>query len=746
MPGIFPIQTHFSAGEISPKARGRVDSPLFKAGLATCKNFIPTPQGSLISRPGSRYAGFENLTVDEGIRLIPFKSKRAGDFMVTLKAASLSVRSSAGELQPSGTERLTNPRFDPVAGGMLTGWTATNALWRANTDIQDGGMVSIRGWYWQNGAPTEVRQSVSVPAGTYTIRASLLAGGGESPDVITLKAGTTLHGSELGSMAFPSIGGDIKFDFSVGGTTTVYIEVARPTSAAVYNQAWAALTEVSLQEFTSTGLTTPWVEGELDGVRYVQETAKDRMILVHPRYEPQILSRSSAGNWTLTAMTAASGYAAWNGGTAWGFTGSNWPSVVEVFQGRLYLAATPDKPNTFWASKPGALLDFTSGLTAGDAFSYDIATKGKIVWMRAQKVMLVGTDGEEYSITASDGVVYIGNIDIRMESSYGSCGIDAKSLGDQVIFVSGDRRKVRSLAFSLEGNGWFSQDLTMPSEHITKPVISDMVFLRDPYNTIALLLSDGTMACGNYDKSGGLIGWWRLTAKGRVIRAVAGVDGPLGSDLWAITSGGIDSAYYDINVVERFPMYETGDAIDLGGTPGAVVYQRHGYGAPPPSAWCFPVGSGLIAGLYMSLCLDGVWYDNLDTDTGTTTNPVVIVSPVGDFTPVRFARYGRQIELEAETLPLEGGNPAGSAQGFKVHRADLVVRLNESGLPLLDGQVAEPGRTIGESLPEPMTPVTVDATAKGIGYIDGGIVTITQPLPTRTEICALYGGLQMNKV
>ena len=55
MPKANPVQTTFSGGEFSPLIQGRVDSERYKTGLDICLNYIPTLQGPLVRRPGSKY-------------------------------------------------------------------------------------------------------------------------------------------------------------------------------------------------------------------------------------------------------------------------------------------------------------------------------------------------------------------------------------------------------------------------------------------------------------------------------------------------------------------------------------------------------------------------------------------------------------------------------------------------------------------------------------------------------------------
>ncbi len=55
MPNVSLIQSDFSAGEISPRLRGKTDSREYQSGLAFCENFEVTPQGSLEMRGGTEF-------------------------------------------------------------------------------------------------------------------------------------------------------------------------------------------------------------------------------------------------------------------------------------------------------------------------------------------------------------------------------------------------------------------------------------------------------------------------------------------------------------------------------------------------------------------------------------------------------------------------------------------------------------------------------------------------------------------
>ena len=52
-----PIQESFSAGEVSPRLYGRVDSGGYREGLRLMTNFVASARGPAKSRQGFRYLG-----------------------------------------------------------------------------------------------------------------------------------------------------------------------------------------------------------------------------------------------------------------------------------------------------------------------------------------------------------------------------------------------------------------------------------------------------------------------------------------------------------------------------------------------------------------------------------------------------------------------------------------------------------------------------------------------------------------
>src|ERR1700685_1922833 len=85
MPKAAVLQSAFNAGELSPLMYGRTDSPRYKQGLATCLNYIPTLQGPLQRKPGTKYCTAVKDSTNPPV-LIPFTFSETQNYMLEFGA------------------------------------------------------------------------------------------------------------------------------------------------------------------------------------------------------------------------------------------------------------------------------------------------------------------------------------------------------------------------------------------------------------------------------------------------------------------------------------------------------------------------------------------------------------------------------------------------------------------------------------------------------------------------------------
>lgn len=713
MPVSDPAQTSFAGGELSKRLRGRFDSDLYKRSLDLVENFAVLPQGGLRSRWGSGYS--RTLAANPLVRLRDFRVPGQQDFTVELGDSFLRLYDSGALVDFIGSNFVRNGNFteytglkESTPGSGIFGlycdayWTVSRGTFgtAAIFPVKDAS-GSFANLQIIAGA---VRQAVYLPAGPVTIAFSYAG----SLDLIRCRLGSTPGGEEVYAADFAHTADGFTFAnvtsgvVNVPATGTYYLEFDQTTNnpGTIYSLKLItiAITVSTLQ------LPTPWTAAMVGDVQTVGETGQQRLMLFHPNAAPMSLQLLNGVTWAFGPITFSGQPKEWGG--------TNWPGVAELHQGRLWLAGTPNERNSFWASKSGNLFDFTTGDQAGDALSYKLATKGAIRWMRGQRMLLVGTDIGEHSVTANGQVVTVSDIDVHAVSAFGSAdGDSAVNIGSMVLYLSPDRRKVRAIAFENESQNWESKDVTFVAEHITEGGVKEIHYARDPDQNIVVVMKDGTVRCCTFDRAEQVQAWWRVTTDGQVLSAAVS-DGPAGSIAWLAVqrTGGV--------FLEKLAMREVGQPVlDAYVTLAGPLLE----GVPV-------AGLAHLEGKAVKIIIDGA----IEEDQ---------VVAGGAITPARdgaAAIVGLGYTQTAVTLPLEAGGARGTAQGTKRRRVKTVLLLNDSALPLVNGERAA-DRTPSTAMDTPEARMTGECEARGLGYDDRGQVTIEQDLPLRTEVLALYG-------
>jgi hypothetical protein len=675
-----PLQTSFAGGELSPRLHGRVETDLYARGLSLCRNFEVLPQGPLRMRAGTVYVGEEAAAP----RLIPFRvSGSAEDYVIALTAGKLRVYSRAtGALVPIARNLILNGHFD----ANIASWAEVNASWANET-------MEVINTYQVFGPTT--------PGLDYTVRLKVRGAG-------AIAAGFVLNiWNANGSVLIATVTSDVE----KRATTVVLhftateaqhrIQFGRTgANPAVYVDDVV----VSCDDADATELEAPWNADQLAAIQLDGELVKNRVVLVHPNVQPQVLVFTAPNVWELYAAAFIEQPAEWGAG--------NWPSTIEVgFQGRQWLGATPNEPHTIWMSKAGAAFDFTPGANPGDSTSFIVSTKGALQWLRGQRVLLVGSEIVEHAVSGSSKLIAPGDVNVEDESAFGSAPLQAAHIGDQVIWVTRDRRHIRALDYDLQRNAWASRALTFLAEHLTETGLTEVHFARAPYPCIIGKRADGEVIAFTYDRAEEVLAGWRVQLAGSpVVTSGCVADGPDGSELWlAVTRAGGE-------YIERMPLHEVGR-----------VYLD--------SAITVEVAGNELAGLGH---LEG------ETVTLVAGGAVVGTAEVVDGAVQYEAADGTEVVVglpftaTAVTLAL-------NVKGGKVRNARIGVRVNDSALPKINGR-READRTPStpQDTPEPRR--TKRSEVGNRGWDDEGQVTIEQDLPLRTEILSIYQVTQAKRV
>jgi hypothetical protein len=277
------------------------------------------------------------------------------------------------------------------------------------------------------------------------------------------------------------------------------------------------------RNFTATGTETERVGLKLQIANYASNT-NARVFLESTDF-------NSGG--TVTINSVASGTSAgatvnkWLGSTITGTTQwseaafsavRGYPRTVTFYQQRLVFGGTLHQPNTVWASRVDDFENFQLGTKEDDSVSFTIASNegNRINWMFAQRGLIVGTSGDEWTVSgATDGDPFSAvNISARRQASYGSKYMRAVLLNDVLLFVQRRGRKVRELTYSFEKDGWLAPDLTVLAEHVTESEIVEIAFQQQPDAILWGVRGDGQMVGMSYERDQQVVAWHRHTTDG----------------------------------------------------------------------------------------------------------------------------------------------------------------------------------------------------------------------------------------
>lgn len=196
------------------------------------------------------------------------------------------------------------------------------------------------------------------------------------------------------------------------------------------------------------------------------------------------------------------------------------PSLVDVFQQRLVLAATTAQPQSVWMSRTDDLNNFEVGKQddAGLAITLSTTTQNGICWLMAQGArLLLGTADAEWSVSGGQGVLSPTNARADNHGYVGSSGVPALMATDKVIYVERGGARVYQYGYDYESDGFVSRDLTVFADHVLAEGggCRGIAFLRKPEPRAVFVRGDGVLALMTYNSMHEVHAWHRYVTEGR---------------------------------------------------------------------------------------------------------------------------------------------------------------------------------------------------------------------------------------
>lgn len=455
--------SNFTAGELSPRLKGRIDHAKYFAGADTLLNMVVMPQGGATRRPGLMYVANQKDQANR-CRLRRFIFSTVQAYM--LEFSNLNVRVYMNDA--------------PVAGPVDIVTPYTNADLAALKFCQSADTLFI---VHPNYPPATLTRS-SHTVWTYSIGGIAFRDGPYLPVNIT---GTTLTPSAVSGAGITITASAPTFN---GGQGFINSDVGR---------------------FIRIKVVAAW--------GWVKVTGRTNSVTVTADVQPAVIGNAlgAAGVLDGTAATTNWALGSWSGTTGY-------PYAVAFWQERLSLGGSVSAPNVIAESVTG---DFTNmapsksdgTVTDAHAMQWTIADDevNAIQWLSpagsAQAMQLgIGTTGGEHILQAASASQALTPTSIQeyRETVYGSApNVQPLRIGKSLIFPDRAARKLREWSFFWQLNGYNAADLTQYSEHVTRAPIGAlasadgigwMAFQLAPYSVIWAGRNDGVLLSFTYDR------------------------------------------------------------------------------------------------------------------------------------------------------------------------------------------------------------------------------------------------------
>jgi len=248
-------------------------------------------------------------------------------------------------------------------------------------------------------------------------------------------------------------------------------------------------------------------------------------------------SLDNTGNWSLEVDTwsSARGY----------------PRAVGLYEQRIALGGTASQPNVIWLSEIGIFDGFGVGPDDEDSIEVDLVSNevNQINWIAAGRELIIGTSGGELTIgTGGSGALTPSTVAVKPRTYHGSRLQHVATVKEEVIFIQGSKRKIRTNRYDFNSDTYVGEDLTFLAEHITEDYVKELVFVEEPDTVIYAITEAGTMLCGLYDRSKKVVGWTQFDTDGDY-ESLRSITKDTQDQVWTIvqrTINGVTKRYVEV--------------------------------------------------------------------------------------------------------------------------------------------------------------------------------------------------------
>lgn len=528
-------QTSFLGGEWSPFSQGKTDLREYYTALNLSLNFIPTDEGALVRRSGTRLSAHAKDSSGD-IRLIPFISE-TGDALVCEFTDGLVRFHSNGTILSEEPKELTGiTAADPAVVTTLEahGYSDDDTVVFISPDQPYPLPVRNKQYIISSASGSTFNLNNTGPMGSGTTDGTEL--NGILDEAILTVARVVERDVDYAAADLPSLKyteeEDRLYLFHPDHTITTidrtnlvvdqpdfidgpYLDLNETATTLGFSGTSGSITA------TASGVT-----GINDGSGFLT-TDVGRLIRVNSGTDEspdwtylKITARASTTSVTATVMgpdlAATTAVTTWRLGAFCDTTG--YPSHGVIHEQRLFVVC-PAFPGRLFASRTGKFFDYTptdqDGTVADDNGVTAIfagAGRQNSKWLQSvSDGLLVGTDGGEYLARASslDDPITPFSIQVRRKTEFGSADALPARAGSASVFIQELGRSVYK--YKVEGSNYDGTDISRSGRHLTTDGIIEIAYQKIPNPVIWGRRGDGRLVGCTFrdDAEGEQVAWHR---------------------------------------------------------------------------------------------------------------------------------------------------------------------------------------------------------------------------------------------
>lgn len=544
MPKVQTITTNFTAGEQSPRLRGRVDLEKYNASATELFNCVVLKQGGATIRPPTRFIA-EVKDSQDATRIIPFVYSRTDAYLLELGDQYMRVFKDGEAVMDGMSPYEVATPYTPAQLEVIDYSQGADTMLAAHPSVPTQAIRRFADARWtvsaaefRPGAVAEVgdRGAVSMTISNVAVGAgrTLTAGGafflaadvGRRMSWGGGKALITAVGSSTSATATVEVAFGTASANASGGADPVWVLEGSPQTTCTPSAASPVGASITLT-LGAAGWRSDAVGGVVD--------INDGLVRITGYSSTTVLNGVIVK--VLNGTTAAPADAWAQRKPAWNVD-DGYPSTVTFYQQRTWLANTERYPQSKWGSRSGLFFDFTPGSDDNSAVykTVDSDEINPIEYLISARNLLSLTLGAEFETRGGiEKPVTQTNANIKAYTGWGCERVRPQKAGNDHLFVERGGMTLRAIMLG-EVEGFTARDVSAFSDHLMRYGVRSMSFEQAPESVLWVATGDGKLLAITYNSEQNTIAFCSGEVSGGSVEWVA-----------TIPEGGIDATYLLVN-------------------------------------------------------------------------------------------------------------------------------------------------------------------------------------------------------